>query len=79
MAGPEDVDIAVSAAKAAFTIGPWSTFTGAQRAACMHKFADLVLAHKEELPYLECVAMGRPIATFSSIDLINLAGCFRCE
>jgi hypothetical protein len=39
-ASSQDVEFAVAAASAAFK-GPWSLFTGSQRAACLNKFADL--------------------------------------
>lgn len=60
-AGPEDVDVAVAAARAAFE-GPWKQFSGAQRAKCMMKFADLIEANIEKLASLETVAMGQPSA-----------------
>lgn len=48
VAGPDDVDAAVAAARAAFE-GPWKRFSGAQRANCMLKFADLIEANVEKL------------------------------
>lgn len=59
-AGPEDVDAAVQAATDAFN-GEWSKFSGAQRAACMMKFADLLDQNVAELAKLETIAMGQPI------------------
>lgn len=59
VAGPDDVDAAVAAARAAFE-GPWKSFSGAQRANCMLKFADLIEANVEKLAMLETVAMGQP-------------------
>jgi aldehyde dehydrogenase (NAD+) len=50
--GPEDIDAAVSTAKIAFKTGPWSKFTGAQRSACMLKFADLAEQNMERLALL---------------------------
>lgn len=58
-AGPHDVDAAVAAARTAFE-GPWKAFSGAQRAKCMMKFADLIEANIEKLASLETVAMGQP-------------------
>lgn len=61
VAGPEDVDAAVAAAKAAFR-GPWRKFSGPQRAACMNKMADLIDANTDELARLESIAMGQPMS-----------------
>lgn len=60
-AGEADVDAAVAAARAAFK-GSWKKFSGAQRAACMNKLADLIETNLEKLSKLETIAMGQPIA-----------------
>ena len=78
-AGVEDVDLAVKYAQAAFTTGPWATFTGQQRALCMIRFADLVEKAAAELAYLETISMGRPIATLLGVDIPHMAACFRCR
>ncbi|KAF9769055.1 hypothetical protein IL306_013586 [Fusarium sp. DS 682] len=62
VAGRQDVDVAVDAAQAAFSSGPWRKFTAAQRAECMLKLADLVEAGAKELAELETIAMGQPIS-----------------
>jgi len=59
VAGPADVDAAVAAARAAFK-GPWKNFSGAERAKCMMRFADLIEANIKQLARLETVAMGQP-------------------
>ncbi|KAK5219759.1 hypothetical protein LTR47_011447 [Exophiala xenobiotica] len=72
VAGPADVDAAVAAARAAFQGGPWKSFTGAQRAACMNKLADLIEANLDGLCRLESIAMGQPIVvgkTFTSLSI----------
>ncbi|OBT81303.1 hypothetical protein VE02_10032, partial [Pseudogymnoascus sp. 03VT05] len=61
VAGKKEVDAAVAAARAAYSVGPWSKFTGAQRSACLLKFADLVEKNMEPLAQLETIAMGKPI------------------
>uniref|UniRef100_A0A8H7K8C1 aldehyde dehydrogenase (NAD(+)) n=1 Tax=Bionectria ochroleuca TaxID=29856 RepID=A0A8H7K8C1_BIOOC len=48
VAGPEDVDDAVVAAIAAFN-GPWRSLTGAQLSDLLHKFADLLNDHLDQL------------------------------
>jgi aldehyde dehydrogenase (NAD+) len=56
--GPEDVDAAVSAARAAFE-GPWATMTGFQRAALMRRLADLVTQNADRLAELEVNDSGK--------------------
>jgi aldehyde dehydrogenase (NAD+) len=77
VAGPEDIDAAVAAAKAAFK-GPWKNFTGAQRAKCMNKFADLLDENIDELARLEAIAMGQPVLVAKAF--INLCSPgWRCK
>ncbi|MCD2137541.1 aldehyde dehydrogenase family protein [Salinicoccus halitifaciens] len=56
-AGEEDVDKAVRAARKAFK-GPWSKFSPAERARALHKLADLMEEHQDELTYLETIDFG---------------------
>lgn len=77
VAGPEDIDAAVAAAKAAFK-GPWKKYTGAQRAACMNKFADLIEEHADELAKLESISMGQPMGVAKVFCSICPPG-WRCE
>jgi aldehyde dehydrogenase (NAD+) len=79
IAGAEDIELAVASAKTALKTGLWGTFTGAQRSACMLKFADLVENNAEDLAYLESVSMGRPIATLLGMDIPHMANCYRCK
>lgn len=60
VASQEDVDKAVSAARAAFK-GEWSKWTPEQRSTAMIKFADLADKHAEELGLWETKSMGQPI------------------
>lgn len=77
-AGEEDVALAVSYAEAAFKTGPWSTYTGAQRAAPMLKLADLIDAHTRELAELDAIAMGGPVGAMGAM-IGAAAATFRCE
>jgi phenylacetaldehyde dehydrogenase len=43
-ADPADVELAVTAARAAFDEGPWPKMSGRERARILHKAADLVRA-----------------------------------
>ncbi len=56
----EDVDRAVAAARAAFE-GPWRRMKPDERQALMHKLADLIDAHYDELAWLDTLDMGSPI------------------
>jgi betaine-aldehyde dehydrogenase len=62
LAGPEDVDRAVSAAQAAFE-GPWSTWSASKRGRTLQKLSNLVKEHLEELAQLESRNVGKPIST----------------
>jgi len=56
--GPEDVDVAVSAARAALE-GPWSAMTGFERASLMRRLADLIAENEERLAELEVNDSGK--------------------
>ncbi|OCC23759.1 betaine-aldehyde dehydrogenase [Croceicoccus estronivorus] len=66
MAGTEDVDRAVAAARAAFE-GEWSHFTPAERQAALLKLADLIDAEWDELARIDTMEMGRPITSSLAI------------
>lgn len=76
-AGPADVDAVVAAARAAFE-GPWRKFSGAQRAKCMLKFADLIEQNIDKLASLETVAMGQPTVVGKAFIGLCPPG-WRCE
>lgn len=60
-AGPEDVDLAVKAARKAFEIGSeWRSMEPAARGALIHKFAQLWREHEEKLAKLESLDTGKP-------------------
>ncbi|PNH48175.1 hypothetical protein VD0004_g305 [Verticillium dahliae] len=77
LAGKEDVDRAVALANQAFRKGPWASFTGVQRAACLNKFADIVEKNVDHLAYCESLPTGRPIAGIIHMDLAHMAQVFR--
>ncbi|KAK5738450.1 hypothetical protein LTR17_005978 [Elasticomyces elasticus] len=79
LAGEKDVDYAVEVATEAFRTGPWSKFTGAQRAKCMLKFADLAEANAVRLAEIESIATGRPKALIQYFDVAHMVEVFRCE
>lgn len=68
-AGPEDVDLAVQAARKAFDEGPWSRMSAASRSRLIYKLADLMETHKEELAQLESLDNGKPIRESLNADV----------
>lgn len=67
-----DIDLAVKAARKAFSSGPWPSMTHAQRNRLIMKLAELVEAHADELALLESLDGGNPLRTVRHVD-INMA------
>jgi 5-carboxymethyl-2-hydroxymuconic-semialdehyde dehydrogenase/aminomuconate-semialdehyde/2-hydroxymuconate-6-semialdehyde dehydrogenase len=57
-AGPEEVDLAVRAARRAFRDSGWATMPVERRQEMLLKLSDIVLAHADELARLECLNLG---------------------
>ena len=57
----DDIDHAVAAARAALD-GEWGAMTGFQRAALMHKLADLITANAERLARSRCATTASSTA-----------------
>ena len=72
-----DIDAAVSAARAAFEDRRWSGLAPAQRKRIMIKFADLLLAHADELAITETLDMGKPVKYARSVDVNSASNCIR--
>lgn len=72
-----DVDRAVQAARSVFDRGDWSQASPAQRKAVLHKFADLMDAHREELALLETLDTGKPIRHSLRDDIPGAARAIR--
>ncbi len=68
-AGPEDIDLAVRAAREAFDRGPWSRMGTAERSRLIYKLADLMEDHKQELAQLETLDNGKPIRETLNADV----------
>ncbi|MBI1798188.1 MAG: aldehyde dehydrogenase family protein [Candidatus Eisenbacteria bacterium] len=75
-AGPEDVDRAVKAARAAFESGPWPKLRPAERQRVLWKLGDLILEHADELALLETLDNGKPIFESRHADVPMVANCF---
>ena len=74
-AGPEDVDRAVKAARAAFESGPWPRMRPADRQRMLWKLGDLILEHADEIARLETLDNGKPIFESRNIDVPGAAEC----
>lgn len=72
-----DVDDAVRSARAAFDDGRWAGKAPAQRKRVLQKFAEAILAAKEELALLETLDMGKPIQYSLSVDVPSTARCIQ--
>jgi acyl-CoA reductase-like NAD-dependent aldehyde dehydrogenase len=76
-----DVDAAVAAARDAFET--WSLTTPAERSGMLHKFADAVEAHADDLARMESANVGKPMSVaafdveFSVDNLRFFAGAAR--
>src|SRR5437870_11730665 len=64
-----DVDLAVKAARKAFETGPWPKMNASERGRLLHKLADLIEQHQEELAALETLDNGKPLRDSVAADL----------
>ncbi|MBD8528936.1 MULTISPECIES: aldehyde dehydrogenase [unclassified Massilia] len=67
--GPEDVDVAVTRAKAAFEDGRWSDLAPSARKQTLLRFADLLEQHAHELAVMESLDSGKPIRECQLTDV----------
>jgi aldehyde dehydrogenase (NAD+) len=72
-----DVDKAVHAARVAFETGPWRKATASQRGLLLHRLADLIEKHADELAQLEALDNGKPYSVASAADLPLVIACYR--
>jgi len=82
--GPEDVDRAVAAAKAAFET--WGTTTPAERSLALLRLADAIEEHGDELAAIESENAGKPIEAVREDEIPAIvdplrffAGAARCQ
>lgn len=67
--GPEDVDVAVAAAKAAYEDGRWSRLSPNERKHILLRFADLLERNAHELAVMETLDSGKPIRECQNTDV----------
>jgi gamma-glutamyl-gamma-aminobutyraldehyde dehydrogenase len=70
-----DVDAAVASARAAFEDRRWSGMAPGARKKVLVRFADAILAAREELALLETLDMGKPIQYSLAVDVAAAARC----
>ncbi len=70
-----DVDRAVAAARRAFEQSTWSRESPAHRKRVLQRFAELILAHRDELALLETLDVGKPIGDSLAVDIPSTARC----
>ncbi|GJE90576.1 aldehyde dehydrogenase [Phanerochaete sordida] len=77
LAGKEDIDAAVDAAHAALN-SSWGAHVPAHtRAKLLHKLADLVESHVDELAALECLNAGRNYLQAKNHDILDVSANLR--
>ncbi|PCI42732.1 MAG: aldehyde dehydrogenase PuuC [Moraxellaceae bacterium] len=73
----EDVDRAVASAREAFGRGLWAQAPARERKQRLLKFAELILAHQQELALLETLDMGKPITLSHEADIPGVVETLR--
>jgi betaine-aldehyde dehydrogenase len=74
-ANGDDVNRAVTAAKAAFEEGPWATTTPQERGRVLFRLAEKIRQNSAMLAELECRNTGKPIVE-AEYDINDVATCF---
>ena len=70
-----DVDAAVRSARAAFADRRWAGQAPAARKKVLQRWAEKVLAARDELALLETLDMGKPIRKSLNVDVVSSANC----
>ncbi|MFJ3451314.1 aldehyde dehydrogenase family protein [Pseudomonas sichuanensis] len=69
MGTADDLDRAVQAARAQFDGGPWSQLKPLERERLIHRLADLIESHGDELAQIESIDMGKSVAQARAVDI----------
>lgn len=72
-----DVNLAVACARTAFNDRRWAGLSPRERKQAMIRFADLLIANREELALLDTLDMGKPISASLSVDVNSAANSLR--
>ena len=74
-AGPQDIDRAIAAARAAF-VGAWGSMPGRERSKYLFRIARIIQERSRELAVLESLDNGKPIRESRDVDLPLVAAHF---
>jgi aminomuconate-semialdehyde/2-hydroxymuconate-6-semialdehyde dehydrogenase len=77
LGGEAEVEAAITAARTAFDHGPWPRMGYAERAAILHKLADLVTADAQVFGRADTIDMGKPVVETVGHDVPRSALNFR--
>ncbi|MQA13324.1 MAG: aldehyde dehydrogenase family protein [Pseudonocardiaceae bacterium] len=77
LGGAVEAGRAVAAARRAFDEGPWPRMGHGERGALLHRLADLIGEHAEELALADTTDMGKPISDARGKDVPRAAQNFR--
>ena len=77
LGGAHEVDLAVKAARGAFESGPWPRMRPAERSRLLHRLADLVERHADELALLEVLNTGKPLMVARQFEVAAAIECLR--
>jgi acyl-CoA reductase-like NAD-dependent aldehyde dehydrogenase len=69
LAGRQDVDRAVRAAREALESGPWATLAPSARAATIYALADALVENAEQIAQLEALDNGKPAKLAQAVDV----------
>jgi acyl-CoA reductase-like NAD-dependent aldehyde dehydrogenase len=69
LGGPEDVDRAVAAARAAFEDGPWTSMPASGRERLMLALAQALEDHAQEFAQIESLDNGKPVGLAQFVDV----------
>jgi len=72
-----DIESAVAAARSAFDDGPWPRMSERDRAAVLHRLADLMHRDAALLARADALDMGRPLVSATAVDVPRAADMFR--
>ena len=75
--GAEDINRAVAAARRAFEEPGWARMRPNVRERLLHRIADLIEAHADELAELEALDNGKSVTIARVIDVVAAIECFR--
>lgn len=73
----EDIDRAVKAARTAYNHGDWKTMKPADRANVLNMIAYQIVAHAEELAFLEAVSSGGTVRRIGQSDILQMVDLFQ--